>query len=236
MIDAGLAQGGAIELIPMLEQLQSGDGDLPNQRDIHEWRHRRQQELEQPGLGHGDHAERSVAWAERHLTMLPEALQRAEGPTKPLLGKTSDRIRRLGPGNRGAVIQHGVAGFLKCDGQILVLGERIDGKAAHPLERLAPPGANGAGNDGDAAKHRQRAALQILARDIFECLPTRDDVDAVTDLGVAGDRTDLEIREPTHQSGNQGRSGNACRHRAPPQRLRAPRATRNSAPRPCHRS
>src|SRR4029079_11793228 len=102
-----------------------------------------------------------------HLTVLPEALQRAEGPTEALFGQASDRIRRFGPGNRGAVIEYGVARLLTRDSQILVLGERIEGEASHPLERLASPGADSAGNDGDTAKRRQRPAVPLPVRRQF---------------------------------------------------------------------
>src|SRR5512147_479829 len=103
--------------------------------------------------------------------MLPEALQGTEGPAEALLNEALDRIGRLGPGDRGALVQHGVASLLDGDGQILVLGERIGGKSAKPLKRLAPPRADGARHNGDAAKARQSAALEILARDIFDRLP-----------------------------------------------------------------
>src|SRR6185312_10458852 len=45
--------------------------------------------------------------------------------------------------------------------------------------------------------------LQILAGHIFERLPASNEVDAIADLGVAGDRADRRICEPAHQLRNR---------------------------------
>ena len=60
IIEAGLAQGVAIELVLMLEQFECGDGELPNEREIHEWRQDSQRQLEQRDLRYGNHAQAAV--------------------------------------------------------------------------------------------------------------------------------------------------------------------------------
>jgi hypothetical protein len=82
---------------------------------------------------------------------------------------------------------------------ILILGECINGEAAYALQRFAPPGADRPGNDRNAPKCRQRPTFKILARNIFKCLPARDYVRAISDLGIAGDRTNRRVLKPTHK-------------------------------------
>ena len=49
------------------------------------------------------------------------------------------------------------------------------------------------------SKEIERATLEILRRDVFECLPARPEVDAIADLGVSCDGSDLRIREVRHE-------------------------------------
>ena len=65
--------------------------------------------------------------------------------------------------------------------------------------RRPPPCANRARHDGDAAKRGQRAALQILRRDIFKRLPARQHVDPVANFGISSDGADLGIGKPADE-------------------------------------
>src|SRR4029453_10219473 len=46
---------------------------------------------------------------------------------------------------------------------------------------------------------RQRAALEILAGNVCERLPTGDYIYSISHLGIAGDRANLRVLEPTHE-------------------------------------
>ena len=72
-------------------------------------------------------------------------------------------------------------------------------KAAEFEKHAAPPCTNRTGNNRKRAERRQRTAFEVLRDDIFQRLPARDHVDAIADLGVAGDRADFGIREPAHK-------------------------------------
>ena len=81
------------------------------------------------------------------------------------------------------------------DRQVLILGERVRREAAElRQQRRSAPGADRARDDRDASEAGERAALEILRGDIFERLPAGDEIDAVADLGVAGDGADRGSR------------------------------------------
>ena len=129
--------------------------------------------------------------------MLPQALQRAERPAEALLGERARSVCGASvQATASVIVGDSPAGALDGDGEVLVLGERVDREAADLLERRAAPGADRAGHDHDRVEPRQRAPLEILRGDIFDRLPAGDEVDPVADLGVAGDRADLRIGEP----------------------------------------
>ena len=71
----------------------------------------------------------------------------------------------------------------------------LSGIAAGGLDGRGAPCADGSGNDGDDVEEIEGAALEVLAGDVFEGLPARPEVDAVADLGVAGDGADAGIFE-----------------------------------------
>ena len=67
--------------------------------------------------------------------------------------------------------------------------------AAAGLDRSGTPCADCTGDDHDDVEEVEGAALEVLARDVFERLPAGPEVDAVADLGVAGYGADLRIGE-----------------------------------------
>ena len=66
----------------------------------------------------------------------------------------------------------------------------LSGIAACGFDRCGAPGADGSGNHGDDVEEIEGAALEVLAGDVFERLPAGPEVDAIADLGVAGDGAD----------------------------------------------
>ena len=132
--------------------------------------------------------------------VLPHALDGAKGPAEALPGELAEALRRFGPGDRALVVGTRQPAALDRDGQVLVLGERVGRIAADIDDRLLTPGADSAGHDGHRSQPSEGAPLEILRGDIFQRLPSRDDVDAVADLGVAGDGGKLLIRrEPARE-------------------------------------
>ena len=64
------------------------------------------------------------------------------------------------------------------------------GIAAGGLDGSGAPCADGSGDDGDDVEEVECAALEVLAGDVFEGLPAGPEIDAVADLGIAGDGAD----------------------------------------------
>ena len=71
------------------------------------------------------------------------------------------------------------------------------------------PCADRSGDDHDDVEEIECAAFEVLAGDVFESLPACPQIDAVADLGIAGDGADLRIVEVRNQlrdriDGNDG--------------------------------
>ena len=67
-------------------------------------------------------------------------------------------------------------------------------------DQFTPPRADRARDHRDAVQQIERAPIQVLARDVLERLPARQQVQAVADLGVARDRGDARIGEVSSQA------------------------------------
>src|SRR5581483_5824532 len=106
IVEQDLLERLTVELVAVLDEIERRQRQSPYQNEIDERREQRQEKLEQPRLRDGNQAERAVARLERGVTMLPQALQRAEGPAEALLDEAAHRVRRLGPGERRRVVQH----------------------------------------------------------------------------------------------------------------------------------
>ena len=85
-------------------------------------------------------------------------------------------------------------------GQVGVFGDGVGVVAAAGLDGGGPPCADRSGNDHDDVEEIERAALEVLAGDVLERLPAGPEVDAVADLGVAGDGADLRVGEVRDQA------------------------------------
>src|SRR5208282_2271193 len=64
------------------------------------------------------------------------------------------------------------------------------------------PCADGAGDHGDDMEEIEGAALEVLAGDVLESLPAGPEIDAVADLGVAGDGADGGIFKVGNELGD----------------------------------
>ena len=82
-------------------------------------------------------------------------------------------------------------------------------EAARLEHGLAPPGADGARHDGHRSDKVPGAPLEVLRSDVLQRLPARQPVDAVANLGVAGDRAHPGVRkwasQPRHRLGGEDR-------------------------------
>ena len=70
---------------------------------------------------------------------------------------------------------------------------------ARLAHRSNAPRTNRSGDDAYRAHGVERAALEILAGYVFEGLPARPQVHAITDLRIPRDRSNLRIQEVRHQ-------------------------------------
>ena len=80
------------------EQQRAEEHQVDDRRD--QW----QGKLEDENIWQRDPAERAVFRAEERVAVLPEGLQRAEGPAETLANKLSRRFGSFGPGDRFLVV------------------------------------------------------------------------------------------------------------------------------------
>src|SRR5712664_1544116 len=90
----------------------------------------RQHELEDKDIGQSNQAERAVFRPEQRAAVLPEGLQRAEGPAESLADQDGGRFRGFGPGNGFLFIVDVPAEAPDGDGEVGVLGYGIRGDAS----------------------------------------------------------------------------------------------------------
>ena len=134
--------------------------------------------------------------------MLPRALECAEAPAKALLDERAEGIGCLGPGNRVLGIGDTPAALAQLDGRILVLGQRVVREAPRLEDRAATPRADGARYHRDAVQQVEGAPVHVLAGHVLQRLPSRDEVEPVADLRVAGHGADGRIAQRCHQFGD----------------------------------
>ncbi len=101
----------------------------------------------------------------------------------------------LGECERLILVDDGVALLEKIHGQVGVFGDGVGVVAVAGFDGRGAPCADGSGDDGDDVEEIEGAAFEVLAGDVFEGLPACPEIDAVADLGVAGDGADLRVGE-----------------------------------------
>ena len=135
--------------------------------------------------------------------MLPKTLQRAVRPAKSLLRQHAQSLRGFRPADRLFFIADLVAALANLHRQVLIFRQCALAKAAALFNQLPSPRPNCAGHNGDAVQARERAPIHILRSNVLQRLPARDDVDAVTDLRIAGDCAHGRIDEAARQRTNR---------------------------------
>src|SRR5271155_866571 len=85
-------------------------------------------------------------------------------------------------------------------GPVGIFGDSIDVEGAGRAHGGDSPCADGSGNYADCTERVEGTALEVLAGDVFESLPSRPEIDAVADLGVAGDGAYFRIEEMRHHA------------------------------------
>ncbi|MCU0634875.1 MAG: hypothetical protein MUE41_08385, partial [Gemmatimonadaceae bacterium] len=151
--------------------------DRHQQREVGGRCEQREEQLEEPHIGHAHQAERARRPVAHGPAMLPGALQRAEAPAEALLEQRTKRLRRLRPGNRAIGQADAIPLAEKREGEVLVFGQCVVPEAPARQDRVAPPGTDRARHHRDAVEQRERATVEVLARDVLDRLPPRDEVD-----------------------------------------------------------
>src|SRR5438477_2586623 len=100
--------------------------------------------------------------------MFPQTLQRAQRPAETLAVQRTDAVGNFGIAESLALVFDSIAGATDSPRQIHVFGHRVGAVAAGLHHGFAPPSAHGARNDSDGVHHRVRAAIEVLARDVFD--------------------------------------------------------------------
>src|SRR5262249_32903721 len=121
------------------------------------------------------------------------------GPPEPLLVQVLEAVRDLGVSDGCRFVFHAPPDTPDPPGQIHVLGHGVGGVPAGLDDRFAPPGADGAGHDGDGVDGVIGAAVEVLAGDVLDRLPVRQRVDAIADFDVTGHGANARVGEVPHQ-------------------------------------
>ena len=108
-------------------------------------------------------------------------------------------FRRFGPGDGFFVVADAPAEAANRDGEVGVFGDGVGGDSAGGCDGFFAPGAERAGNHGDAIEQIESALLHILTGDVFERLPAGEPARAVADFYVAGDGAEFRIGEMAHE-------------------------------------
>ena len=188
LVEAG--GGGGLGVEVLVDEVVDDAGD---EHEVDERREERQQDLEDEDVGQGEEAHGAVLGD--GAAVLEDGLQDAEGPAEALAHEAVHVDRGLGEGEGLVLVDDGVALLEEVHGEVGVFGDGVGVVAAAGLDGGGAPGADGSGDDHDDVEEVQGAALEVLAGDVFEGLPAGPEVDAVADLGVAGDGADVGVGE-----------------------------------------
>ena len=135
--------------------------------------------------------------------VLPHCLHDAERPAEALPHQAIRGGRSFGVGQRAVFVVHPITGLQQRHREIGVFGHGVMVIASDVAHGRCSPCANRARNNADCIHRVQRAPLEVLAGDVFQRLPTRPQIHAVSDFGIAGNRADLGIAEVRHQLRNR---------------------------------
>ena len=126
-------------------------------------------------------------------------LAECQGPAKTLPDKRACCFRCIRPANGIFLVIDFPAGAADRNRQIRVFRHGVSAEAAGIINCFGPPGAERSGDHGNAIQKIECAFFEILARDIFECLPASQPADPVSNLYVSGNRADSRVHEVAHE-------------------------------------
>ena len=184
------------------ELRQDPEQQRAKEHEVDDRRNQRQHQLKYKNVRKRDPAERSVFWPEKRVAVLPEGLQRAEGPAETLADELPGCFRSFRPGDGLFVVADAPTEAADRNGQIGVFGHGVRSDAARGFYRFLAPRTERSGHDGNAIQEVKRALLHVLAGDVLQRLPARQPARAVADLHIARDRANLGIRKVADQVAN----------------------------------
>lgn len=155
-----------------------------DQHPIHHWADRHQEDLEKPDTRQAEPAKSAAPGVEDQVSMLPEALQRSEGPAKALFGQSREGFRRLGPGDGVGGVGNAKASPVKAERQISILGQGIRTDTAHAPHGTALHRADGTGDHGNTVELMVRTPIKIEAASVLQCLAPGNEGAGVAHLGM----------------------------------------------------
>src|SRR5579863_5457962 len=126
-------------------------------------RDERQEKLEHKYVWKCDPSKRAELWTEKRVAVLPERLQRAEGPAEALANELASGFRCLGPGYRFFVVADAPTEAANRDGEVGVFRNRVRRDAAGGCDRFFAPSSERARHNRDAIQQIESALLHILA-------------------------------------------------------------------------
>src|SRR5205085_6168707 len=102
--------------------------------------------------------------------VLPERLQRAEGPPEALLVQRPERVRHLGIADGRGLVVDPPPDAADAPGEVHGFGHGVAAVAARLQDCLATPRADRTRNDAHRVDGRVGAAIEVLAGDVLDGL------------------------------------------------------------------
>src|SRR3989442_15536452 len=145
-----------------MELRQTPQKQRAEEHQIDDRRNERKKKLENENVRERDPTQSPVARTKQSVGVLPERLQRAEGPAESLPDERLARIRRLGPRHSFFVVDDAPAQSANRDGQVGVFRYGVRGDTSGRLNRFPAPSAERALDNGDTILQIKRALFYVL--------------------------------------------------------------------------
>src|SRR5207244_3174191 len=130
--------------------------------------------------------------------MLPSALQRSEAPAEPLPREPPQGVRGFGVRHRVVRVGDSPPPLEEREGEVLILGERLLGKAARGKDEGATPRADRARDHRDAVQQGERPPVSVTTATVRSVDPSSRT--RISRSGYPCDRSDCTVRAMTPSS------------------------------------
>lgn len=160
---------------------------------VHDGGYKREEYLIDEDIRQCKGTEPPILWTEEYVFVLPSDLKSSEHPSIALLGKCLYRIRSFCQGDSMFLVEYLVTEFSDLDSEIGIFRKRIGTESSCLPDETGSPCTNCSWNHSYTIQYHESTSVEILAHDVFECLPTSHEIHTVSDFCVPSNRSDLLI-------------------------------------------